>query len=117
MAYKDIVVHLAQDKRSQVRLEAAIELAERHEGRVTGVYVLPRLVVPGFASFELSTEVYKRLDTEQRAARRGGGAAIHSADGQDDGADRMAPADRRPSRWRHHERPLRRHHDRRPDRP
>ena len=57
MAYRDIVVHLAQDTRSQVRLEAAIELAERHEGRVTGVYVLPRLVVPGFASFELSTEV------------------------------------------------------------
>ena len=67
MAYRDIVVHLAQDDRSQVRLEAAIELAERHEGRVTGVYVLPRLVVPGFASFELSTEVYKRLDTEQRS--------------------------------------------------
>ncbi len=67
MAYKDIVVHLAQDDRSPTRLEAAIELAERHGGRVTGVYVLPRLVVPGFASFELSTEVYKRLDTEQRS--------------------------------------------------
>ena len=67
MAYKDIVVHLAQDKRSPARLEAAIELAERHDGRVIGVYVLPRLIVPGFASFELSTEVYKRLDTEQRS--------------------------------------------------
>ncbi|MDE0392476.1 MAG: universal stress protein [Rhodospirillales bacterium] len=67
MAYKEIVVHVAPDERSPQRLDAAVELAERHEGKVTGVYVLSRLVVPGFASFELSTEVYKRLDTEQRA--------------------------------------------------
>ena len=67
MAYKEIVVHVAPDGRSPQRVDAAVELAERHEGKVTGVYVLSRLVVPGFASFELSTEVYKRLDTEQRA--------------------------------------------------
>ena len=65
MAYKEIVVHVAPDERSPERLDAAVELAERHEGKVTGVYVLSRLIVPGFASFELSTEVYKRLDTEQ----------------------------------------------------
>ena len=67
MAYKDIVVHVGSDGRSAVRLDAAVDLAERHEGKVTGVYVLSRLTVPGFASFELSTEVYKRLDAEQRA--------------------------------------------------
>ena len=67
MAYKEVVVHMGPDARSSVRLEAAVALAEHHGGRVTGVYTLPRLVVPGFASFELSTEVYKRLDTEQRA--------------------------------------------------
>ena len=66
MAYKDIVVHLAQDNRSAARLDAAVELAERHEGRVTSIYVLSRLVVPGYANFELSPEVLKRLDTEQR---------------------------------------------------
>ena len=67
MAYKEIVVHVAPDERAPQRLDAAVALAERHEGKVTGLYVLTRLVVPGFASFELSTEVYKRLDTEQRA--------------------------------------------------
>ena len=66
MAYKDIVVYVAPDERSPERLDAAVELAERHDGKVTGVYVLSRLTVPGFASFELSTEVYKRLDAEQR---------------------------------------------------
>ena len=34
---------------------------------MTGVYALPRLNVPGYASFEISPEVYKRLDTEQRS--------------------------------------------------
>ena len=67
MAYKEIVVHVAPDERAPQRLDAAVELAERHDGKVIGLYVLTRLVVPGFASFELSTEVYKRLDTEQRA--------------------------------------------------
>ena len=66
MAYKDVVVHVGSDGRSAVRLDAAVELAERHDGKVTGVYVLSRLSIPGFASFDLSTEVYKRLDAEQR---------------------------------------------------
>ncbi len=42
MAYRDILVHLSQDRRSPARLDAAIELAERHDGRVTGVYVSSR---------------------------------------------------------------------------
>ena len=67
MAYKDILVHVAQDERSPDRLDAAAGLAELFEGRVTGVYALPSLNVPGYASFEISPEVYKRLDTEQRS--------------------------------------------------
>ena len=67
MAFKDIVVHVAQDERTHARLDAAAGLAELFEGRVTGVYALPRLNVPGYAKFEISPEVYKRLDTEQRS--------------------------------------------------
>ena len=48
MAYKDIVVQLGKDNRSAARLNAAIQLAQRHEGRVTGVYVLSRRNIPGF---------------------------------------------------------------------
>ena len=33
MAYKDIVVQLGKDNRSAARLNAAIQLAQRHEGR------------------------------------------------------------------------------------
>ena len=90
MAYKEIVVHVGPDERSAVRLDAAVELAERHEGKVTGIYVLSRLIVPGFASFELSTEVYKRLDTEQRAL---------SEEAERQFAERMAKSTA-PSEWR-----------------
>ena len=90
MAYKEIVVHVGPDERSAVRLDAAVELAERHEGKVTGIYVLSRLIVPGFASFELSTEVYKRLDTEQRAL---------AEEAERQFAERMAKSTA-PSEWR-----------------
>ena len=66
MAYKDIVVHLGRDHRSEARLNAAIQLAEEHEGRVTGVYVLSRRNISGFVRNEIPVEVLKRLDTEER---------------------------------------------------
>ena len=66
MEYKDIVVHLGTDNRSAARLDAAIELAERYEGRVTGVYVVSSRNVPGYIRCEIPPEVLKRLDTEQR---------------------------------------------------
>ena len=66
MEYKDIVVHLGTDNRSAARLDAAIELAEHHEGRVTGVYVVSSRNIPGYIRCEIPPEVLKRLDTEQR---------------------------------------------------
>ena len=56
------------------------------KAEITGVYVLPRLVVPGFASFELSTEVYKRLDTEQRALAEEADRQFSRTDGEVDNA-------------------------------
>ncbi|MDE0004788.1 MAG: universal stress protein [Rhodospirillaceae bacterium] len=66
MEYKDIVVHLGTDNRSAARLDAAIELAEHYEGRVTGVYVLSKRNIPGFVRCEIPPEILKRLDTEER---------------------------------------------------
>ena len=47
-------------------LDAAIELAEHHEGRVTGVYVVSSRNIPGYIRCEIPPEVLKRLDTEER---------------------------------------------------
>ena len=67
MEYKDIVVHLGKDRRSRARLDAAVQLAQEHESRVTGVYVLSPCKTPGFVHAEFRPEVLKRLDTEERA--------------------------------------------------
>ena len=67
MEYKDIVVHLGKDRRSGARLDAAIQLAQEHEGRVTGIYVLSRRNIPSCVLAEFPPEVLKRLDTEERA--------------------------------------------------
>ena len=66
MEYKDIVVHLGVDNRSTARLDAAIELAELNEGRVTGVYVSSKRSIPGFIRCETPPEALKRLDTGER---------------------------------------------------
>ena len=66
MEYKDIVVHLGTDNRSAARLDAAVELAEHHEGRVTGVYVVSSRNIPGYIRCDIPPEVLKRLDTEER---------------------------------------------------
>ena len=66
MTYKDIVVHLGRDKRSPVRLDAAVALAERHQGRVTGVYVLPDLLYQEYASFRIPPNILRELDVRQR---------------------------------------------------
>ncbi len=61
MAYRDILVHLSQDRRSPARLDAAVGLAERHGGRVTGVYTRswPAAAVEAEAQF---TERMARTD-------------------------------------------------------
>ena len=77
MEYKDIVVHLGKDHRSGARLDAAIQLAQEHDGRVTGVYVLSRRNIPRFILAEFPPEVVKRLDTEERAHAEAAEDAFH----------------------------------------
>ena len=117
MAYKDIVVHVAPDERSPERLDAAVELAERHDGKVTGVYVLSRLTVPGFASFDLSTEVYKRLDAEQRTLAEEAERLFTERTAKSTAASEWRLTTGDPRRCGHDERTLRRHHRGRPDQP
>lgn len=77
MEYKDIAVHLGKDRRSGARLDAAIQLAQEHDGMVTGVYVLTPRDIPGFVVAEFRPEVLKRLDTEERAHAEAAEDAFH----------------------------------------
>ena len=117
MAYKDIVVHLAPDARSSVRLDAAVELAERHEGKVTGLYVLPHIAAGRLCQLRALARGLQALDTEQRAHAEEAERGVRGADGQVGRSLRMAAHDGRAGRRRHDERALRRHHRRRPGGP
>lgn len=90
MTYKDILVHVSRDRRSPARLDAAIGLAERYEGRVTGVYVLPAPSFPSSANFQIPEDVLEDLDRQQRE---------WAADAERAFAERMAKT-AVPSEWR-----------------
>lgn len=91
MSYKDILVHVSPDRRSPARLDAAVRLAERYDGRVTGVYVLPFPSLPTYAgSFEIPEGVLEDLSRQQRE---------RAADAERAFAERMAKTEA-PSEWR-----------------
>ena len=67
MTYRDILVHVSRDRRTPARLDAAIGLAERSDGRVTGVYVVPYPFLPTYAgNFEISDDVLEDVSRQQR---------------------------------------------------
>ena len=67
MTYRDILVHVSCDRRTAARLDAAIGLAERCEGQVTGVYVLPYPSLPTYAgTFEIPDDVLEDVSRHQR---------------------------------------------------
>ena len=77
MAYKEIVVHVGPDERSAVRLDAAVELAERHEGKVTGIYVLSLSHCPRFRELRALHGGLQAAGYRTACARRrsGGGSS------------------------------------------
>ncbi|MDE0391250.1 MAG: universal stress protein [Rhodospirillales bacterium] len=67
MTYRDVLVHMSRDGRTPARLDAAIGLAERCSGRVTGAYVLPFPSLPTYAgSFEIPDDVLEDVSRKQR---------------------------------------------------
>jgi hypothetical protein len=52
MAYNDILVHLDNTSRSEVRLNIAVQLAARHNAHVAGLYLMN---LPQLATFVADT--------------------------------------------------------------
>ncbi|MDE0240605.1 MAG: universal stress protein [bacterium] len=65
MAYRDILVNLSRDRRSPARLEAAVGLAERHGGRVTGVYVHSRPTARERHSLDVPADASRKRNRQQ----------------------------------------------------
>ncbi len=74
MAVKDIVVHVDDGERAKLRLDLAIELARRGDGRVIGLGVGPIVTVPAFVGAEIPAQVWE-LQAEEMKARMAAAAA------------------------------------------
>ncbi len=68
MAYKDILVHIDDDKACVDRIQAAIALARAHEAHLTGLYIATDPVLPGTIRAEIPAQFLVVLE-DQLAAR------------------------------------------------
>lgn len=67
MQYKDILVHIDDAESSSGRLDIALELAERFEAHLTGVYVDPGLALPTLIDIPVSPNLVDQLEEEHRS--------------------------------------------------
>lgn len=57
MALKDLLVHVDNSKACGARLDAAVHVAQSHGAHLTGVHIVPRLYIPGYAEMQVPLEV------------------------------------------------------------
>ena len=72
MALKDILVHIDNSRACAGRLQAAMEIAERHGAHLTGLYVLPRFELPPHLESEVSVDL---MAVQMEAANKQAAAA------------------------------------------
>ena len=70
MTLKTILLHLTDDPRNATRLAAAIELSQRHDAHLVGLYTTAPLVVPGYVGAELPAQVYADYEADAEAKTR-----------------------------------------------
>ena len=64
MAIKDILVHVDDDKGNAQRLQLAAQLAEKHSAHLTGVYIIPNLIVPMYAEVQIPADILEAQEAE-----------------------------------------------------
>lgn len=66
MAIHDILVHLGDDPRNAARIQAAIQLAQKHEAHVTALYCAPPPTWPATAEGYIPTDLIERIMSDAR---------------------------------------------------
>lgn len=78
MPYKDILVHVPDADRGAGSLHVAAGLATTHGAHLTGVYVIPPVVVPGYAGPEIGSVAYDMQRKVMREAEEKAEAAFRT---------------------------------------
>lgn len=76
MAITSILVHVGSDDRSAKRIETAIGLAHDHEAGLTGLYVIPRIDIPGAARAYVGADIVAEQERIAKDAADRAGAAF-----------------------------------------
>lgn len=66
MSVKDLLVHVDNSKACENRVQAAVDLATQHGAHLTGLYVVPELMIPVYAEVRIGPEV---IEAQERAAK------------------------------------------------
>lgn len=84
MALKDLLVHVDNSQTSASRVDAAIKLASQHGAHLTGLYVIPNIVLPAYAEAQIPVEVIEIQEAEAQAQAEKAQAAFKQAVGSAD---------------------------------
>ncbi len=57
---KDILVHLDNSRACEARVKTAMALAAKHDAHLTGLYVLPQLVIPTYAEIQIGDDLLEQ---------------------------------------------------------
>lgn len=79
MPLTDILVHMDDGKTCASRLEAAVQLALKHQAHLTGLYAMPSPDVPGYVDVQLPADLIKIRNDRLVAAAEAVEATFTSA--------------------------------------
>ncbi|MGI9449441.1 MAG: universal stress protein [Geminicoccaceae bacterium] len=65
MAYKDLLVQIDDTKACESRIEAAIDLAGRFDAHLTGLYLVPEIILPVAATGYIGADLYGDIQQQE----------------------------------------------------
>jgi nucleotide-binding universal stress UspA family protein len=74
MAYKDLLVQVDDTNACARRIDAAIELAGRFDAHLTGLYIMPEIILPAPIEGYIGADMYTSIEQQEREK---GEAALH----------------------------------------
>ncbi len=79
MSIRHILVHLARNGRQEAETELAMAVARRHEAKLTALYVMPPLQVPGYVLPYITEETRSEQENDSAAAATAAKSAFLAA--------------------------------------
>lgn len=67
MSLKNILVHVTDSEQSRERVEAALQLAMKHDAHLTGLGVYSEQYIPSYAAAEINSAVLKEIANREAA--------------------------------------------------